>query len=47
VKLALNPQHLEQVVSAQAALRGLTEAMVFDRAGHMLARSSLSFALGF
>ena len=41
VKLALNPQHLEQVVSAQAALRGLTEAVVFDRAGHMLARSSL------
>jgi two-component system nitrogen regulation sensor histidine kinase NtrY len=47
VKLALNPQHLGQVVSAQAALRGLTEAMVFDRAGHMLARSSLSFTLGF
>src|SRR5215467_55825 len=47
VKLALNPQYLGQVVSAQAALRGLTEAMVFDRAGHMLARSSLSFTLGF
>jgi two-component system, NtrC family, nitrogen regulation sensor histidine kinase NtrY len=47
MKLALNPQHLEQVVSAQAALRGLTEAMIFDRAGHMLAQSSLSFALGF
>ena len=47
VKLALNPQHLDQVVSAQAALRGLTEAMVFDRAGHVLARSSLSFTLGF
>ncbi len=47
LKLALNPQHLEQVVSAQAALRGLTEAMVFDRAGHTLAKSSLSFTLGF
>src|SRR6202011_1767415 len=47
VKLALNPQHLEQVVSAQAALRGLSEAVVFDRAGHMLAKSSLSFTLGF
>jgi two-component system nitrogen regulation sensor histidine kinase NtrY len=47
VKLALNPQHLDQVVSAQAALRGLTEAMVFDRPGHLLARSSLSFTLGF
>ncbi len=47
VKLALNPPHLEQVVSAQAALRGLTEAVVFDRAGNILARSSLSFTLGF
>jgi two-component system nitrogen regulation sensor histidine kinase NtrY len=47
LKLALNPQHLGQVVSAQAALRGLTEAMIFDRAGHMLAKSSLSFTLGF
>src|ERR1700758_1655246 len=47
VSLALNPQHLQQVVSAQAALRGLTEAMIFDRAGHVLARSSLSFSLGF
>src|SRR5260370_28269629 len=47
VQLALNPQHLQQVVSAQAALRGLTEAMVFDPAGHMLARSSLSLTLGF
>jgi two-component system nitrogen regulation sensor histidine kinase NtrY len=47
VKLMLNPQHLGQVVSAQAALRGLAEAMVFDRGGHVLARSSLSFTLGF
>ena len=47
VQLALNPQHLQQVVSAQAALRGLTEAMVFDRAGNTLARSSFSFTLGF
>jgi two-component system, NtrC family, nitrogen regulation sensor histidine kinase NtrY len=47
VELELDPNRLEQVVSAQAALRGLTEAMVFDRAGHVLARSSLSFTLGF
>ena len=47
IELELDPQRLEQVVSAQAALRGLTEAMVFDRAGHVLARSSLSFTLGF
>src|SRR6266853_841160 len=47
IKLSLNPQHLDQVVSAQAALRGLSEAVVLDRAGHMLAKSSLSFTLGF
>jgi two-component system nitrogen regulation sensor histidine kinase NtrY len=47
MKLSLNPQHLEQVVSAQAALRGLSEAVVLDRAGRMLAKSSLSFTLGF
>ena len=46
-ELAFNQVRLEQVVAAQAALRGLTEAMVFDRAGHTLARSSLSFSLGF
>src|ERR1700674_1433575 len=47
MKLSLNPQHLEQVVSAQAALRGLSEAVVLDRAGRMLVQSSLSFTLGF
>jgi two-component system nitrogen regulation sensor histidine kinase NtrY len=46
-ELELNPQQLSEVVSAQAAMRGLTEAMVFDRAGKVLARSSLSFTLGF
>jgi len=47
MKLSLNPQHLEQVVSAQAALRGLSEAVVLDRNGRTLAKSSLSFTLGF
>ncbi len=47
VQLELNPNQLNQVVSAQAALRGLNEAMVFDRGGQVLARSSLSFTLGF
>src|SRR5215467_10591834 len=47
LKLALNPEHLEQVVSVQAALRGLAEAVILDRAGRMLAKSSLSFRLGF
>jgi two-component system, NtrC family, nitrogen regulation sensor histidine kinase NtrY len=46
-ELTLDQARLGQVVAAQAALRGLTEAMVFDRAGHVLARSSLSFTLGF
>jgi two-component system, NtrC family, nitrogen regulation sensor histidine kinase NtrY len=46
-ELELNPQQLTEVVSAQAALRGLSEAMVFDRSGQILARSSLSFTLGF
>ncbi len=46
-ELQLNQQQLAEVVSAQAALRGLTEAMVFDRGGKVLARSSLSFTLGF
>jgi two-component system, NtrC family, nitrogen regulation sensor histidine kinase NtrY len=46
-ELELNPPQLTEVVSAQAALRGLTEAMVFDRSGQVLARSSLSFTLGF
>src|ERR1700724_2759723 len=47
IKLSLNPQHLEQVVSAQAALRGLSEAVVLDRNRRTLANSSLSFTLGF
>ncbi|MGH7060487.1 MAG: ATP-binding protein, partial [Stellaceae bacterium] len=47
VQLELNPSQLNQVISAQAALRGLNEAMVFDRGGQVLARSSLSFTLGF
>ena len=46
-KLELDPAALNQFVAAQAALRGLTEAMIFDRAGHVLARSNLSFTLGF
>jgi two-component system, NtrC family, nitrogen regulation sensor histidine kinase NtrY len=46
-ELELNPRQLTEVVSAQAALRGLSEAMVFDRGGQVLARSSLSFSLGF
>src|SRR6266404_6876978 len=43
----LNPEYLAPVLTAQAAMRGLTEAAVLDRKGTMLARTGLVFALGF
>src|SRR5215470_5001826 len=43
----LNPQYLAPVLTAQAAMRGLTEAAILDRRGTMLARTGLVFALGF
>lgn len=45
--LQLNPQYLAPVLTAQAAMRGLTEAAVLDRKGTMVARTGLVFALGF
>ncbi|BBK37283.1 PAS domain-containing sensor histidine kinase [Allostella sp. ATCC 35155] len=42
-----NPQRFNQIVATQARVRGLSEAMVFDRSGRVLARSSISFALEF
>jgi two-component system nitrogen regulation sensor histidine kinase NtrY len=36
---------LRQVVNAQAALRSLTEAIVFDGSGRVLARTGLSFTM--
>ena len=45
--LQLNPQYLAPVLTAQAAMRSLTEAAVIDRHGAMLARTGLVFALGF
>jgi two-component system, NtrC family, nitrogen regulation sensor histidine kinase NtrY len=45
--LQLNPQYLAPVLTAQAAMRGLTEAAVLDDKGTMLARTGLVFALGF
>ncbi len=42
-----NPQRFNQIVATQARVRGLGEAMVFDRTGRVLARSSISFALEF
>jgi two-component system nitrogen regulation sensor histidine kinase NtrY len=46
-RLINDPAFFNQLVSTQAALRGLTEAMVFDSSGRTLARSSLTFALQF
>jgi two-component system nitrogen regulation sensor histidine kinase NtrY len=46
-QLQLNPQYLAPVLTAQAAMRSLTEAAVLDRKGAMLARTGLAFALGF
>src|SRR5579884_4287979 len=45
--LQLNPQYLAPVLTAQAAMRGLTEAAILDRHGTMVARTGLVFALGF
>jgi two-component system nitrogen regulation sensor histidine kinase NtrY len=42
-----NPQRFNQLVATQARVRSLSEAMVFDRYGRVLARSSISFALEF
>ncbi len=43
--LTVNPQRLSQIVAAQAALRSLNEAVVFDADGRILARSGFSLAL--
>lgn len=42
-----NPRLLNQAVNLQAQLRGLTEAIVFDGTGKVLARSGLTYALEF
>ncbi len=47
VLLAEDPVRFNQVVSAQAYLRSLTEVLVFDGSGKILARSGLTFALSF
>jgi two-component system nitrogen regulation sensor histidine kinase NtrY len=43
--LTANPRRLDQIVQAQAALRSLSEAVVFDTDGRLLARSGFSLAL--
>jgi two-component system nitrogen regulation sensor histidine kinase NtrY len=43
----MNPAHFNHIVGTQAALRSLTEALVFDGNGQILARSGLTFVLEF
>jgi two-component system, NtrC family, nitrogen regulation sensor histidine kinase NtrY len=43
--LSINPERLNQVVNAQAELRSLSEAVVFDGTGRVLAHTALSFSL--
>ncbi|MFY9288850.1 MAG: PAS domain-containing sensor histidine kinase [Alphaproteobacteria bacterium] len=45
--LAQEPVRFAQLVSGQAYLRNLTEVIVFDGSGKILARSGLTFALSF
>jgi two-component system nitrogen regulation sensor histidine kinase NtrY len=45
--LSQDPVRFTEVVSAQAYLRNLTEVIVFDGSGKILARSGLTFALTF
>ncbi len=45
--LSSDPIRFAQIVSAQAYLRNLTEVIVFDGSGKILARSGLTFALTF
>jgi two-component system nitrogen regulation sensor histidine kinase NtrY len=42
-----NDQALEKVVRTQSVLRNLSEAMIFDSRGRVLARSALTFSLEF
>jgi len=45
--LSVDNERLEQVVTAQSALRSLTEAIVFDSSSHILARSGFTFGMEF
>jgi two-component system nitrogen regulation sensor histidine kinase NtrY len=45
--LIMNPQYLGPILTAQAAMRGLTEAAIVDGKGKMVEGTGLVFALGF
>ena len=46
-RLVGDSSFFDQMVSTQAILRGLSEALIFDRGGRTLARSNLTFTLQF
>ncbi len=46
-QLQFNPQRFNQFVSTQAALRALTEAIIFDDSGRILARADFSLLMNF
>ncbi len=46
-RLLANPAHFTQIVRAQAAYRNLTDAVVFEQNGRVLARTALSFSFEF
>jgi two-component system nitrogen regulation sensor histidine kinase NtrY len=45
--LIRHPARFKQILIAQAALRNLSEAIVFERSGRVLARSELAFSMAF
>ena len=45
ILLSRSPQRFSSFISTQAAIRGLTEALVFEAQGHVLARSGLAFSI--
>ena len=46
-ELAENPASMTSFITTQALLRNLTEAVVFDRSGKVMARSGLTFSMEF
>ena len=46
-QLQFNPQRFNQFVSTQAALRALTEAIIFDESGRVLAKADFSLLMNF
>ena len=47
LSLSANPRRLTAFISAQAQVRALAEAVVFDSTGYIVAQSALSFAMHF